>query len=611
MTFHLGLATTLSPAASGPAEFVTGVLPQLARTARITCFVEHPDQVDAHLREYCAIRPLTERADPSVDLLVYHIANNLIQAAVYDAAMDGPPGLLEIHDGSLHHMLATQTIGASNPGGYQDLLASAHGRDGAALARLRLREGHPPGIEQFMFDLLKDLLDRHLGALVHNRYAADLIALRAPSLPIWVVPLSAPPPAPAVDRAILGLPPDTLVIAHFGFVTPPKRPYLLLEAFARLRAAGCDCHLLFAGRDDTAGQLTAEIRRLGLEGHVSVTGYLDREEMDRLIATVDIVVSLRFPHVGETSATLGAALGAGRPVVVQETGSWSELPEQAVLRIPAVGDEVAALTEALHHLATQPQARARLGAAAGAYAAQQLGVDRYASGVVEAARALSHSSRVPPAQQVRERRAAIDALFAAGDSQLTTATLLAGPNGTGVQRDHLARIPPARPGGRLLDVTTDAPGAASLLRLLECVWGYEVRSCQVGPSGDPERGRGRLGRTAPGGHFDRAADSAPGSAHTGALAPGTIGELPYECATFDTVSCGEGLPADPAPRAALLAEINRVLRPGGILVLSVGVQPGPLAVQLDRAGLSTEGIVATGPASCSAVARKVAIPISA
>ncbi|MGH2717679.1 MAG: hypothetical protein ACRDJU_03730, partial [Actinomycetota bacterium] len=100
---HIGLATTLPPVPTGPAEFVAAVLPALSRTCTVTCLVDEPSAVDPALGEQFAVRPLTDRTDPSIDLVVYHIANNLQQAAIYDAAMDGPPGLLEIHDGSLHH----------------------------------------------------------------------------------------------------------------------------------------------------------------------------------------------------------------------------------------------------------------------------------------------------------------------------------------------------------------------------------------------------------------------------------------------------------------------------------------------------------------------------
>ena len=581
--FHLGLATTLPPAPTGPAEFVAGALPALAAAARITCFVSDPDAVEPALARRFAMRPLAERDDPSVDLLVYHIANNLHQVAIYDAAMEGPPGLLEIHDGSLHHMLATRMLASDDVDTYRHLLARTHGPAGDRLARLRLG-GQPPGVELFLLDALGDLLDRHLGAVVHNRYAADLIALRAPAMPTWVVPLSAPAPVPAAPRAALGLPAARLLVAHFGFVTRPKRPFLLLDAFAELQARVGGCHLLFAGEDDTEGELLQAIAARGLGDAVTVTGYLAREEMDALISTVDIVVSLRFPHVGETSATLGAALAAGRPVVVQETGSWAELPESAVCRVPATGDEVGALADSLEGLARDPGARARLGESARRYAAEALGTGRYAGGVVAAAQAIALGPRVPPARILAERRAAVAGFLAASQSRLTTGSLLANawsaPTGPGPRRADLealeahlpalARLPAGGPHSRMLSL-----GAApSLLGVLECVWGYNV-----------------VGRCEP------AAEAGP---------------LPYECAAFDVVACWDRLPADASAAGGVLAEINRVLEPGGCLVLTTAdFTDSELAELLEPAGMAPipHPDADARPTRAVVAARKTGLPV--
>ncbi|HLI57502.1 MAG TPA: glycosyltransferase, partial [Actinomycetota bacterium] len=454
--------------------------------------------------------------------------------------------------------------------------ARTHGPRGEQLAQLRLG-GQPAGIELFMFDALLDLLDRHLGAVVHNRHAAEMLALRAPELPTWVVPLSAPAPAVAVSHESLGLPAGKLVIAHFGFVTRPKRPFLLLGAFARLRRVNPGVHLLFAGQDDTNGELTAEIERLDLAGDVTVTGYLAREEMDALISSVDIVVSLRFPHVGETSATLGAALAAGRPVAVQETGSWAELPESVVLRVAASGDEEAALAEALAGLVANPAQRAQLGQAARTYARETLGAEGYAVGIARAATAVSLGSRVPPARQLDERRSAVARFMAGGRDRLTTGTLIdAGWAGSGdplpVHRTALAKIPPARSGGRLLDIG----GGPALLRLLECVWGYQV---VAGPA-DPRE------------------------------------PLAQPAGAFDVVTCWD-LPAGHHEGADLLAEINRVLAPGGVMVLATS-SVGDLTLRrlLPEAGLSDDeltcvdgrGDPTTEPGPVVAVARKVGLP---
>lgn len=563
MSLHVGLATTLPPAPTGPAEFVAGALPQLAEAARISCFVDDPARVEPTLAERFRIRPLAERADPDIDVVVYHIANNLAQLPVYHAAMEGPPGLLEIHDGSLHHTLADLTLGAEDAEAYQALLRRYHGAAGQRLADLHV-QGHRGGIELFMFDLLKGVLDRHLGAVVHNRYAADLVGLRAPALPVWVVPLSAPAPAPAALRADVGLPDDGVVIAHFGYVTRPKRPFLLLEAFARLRASGRACHLLFAGEDDTAGHLAEEIDRLGLRPHVTVTGYLEREQMDRLISTVDIVVSLRFPHVGETSATLGAALAAGRPVVVQATGSWGELPGDAVLVVPAGGDEVGELALALERLASDAAERRRLGEAAHAYASGSLGAGRYAHGVVDAARAVALSPRVPPSARLEERRADISAFLDRRD-RLTNGTLL---RNAPAPVEALRALPPARPGARLLDIGGPPP----FLRLLECLWGYDVA---VGPP-----------------------------AAAGLEAPEA---LPFDCGAFDVVTCWDANPGVTVD----LAEVNRILVPEGLLVWTSSSGPSGARRALDRAGMAADAVWQCDEGPTVALARKVTLPAPA
>jgi len=290
-----------------------------------------------------------------------------------------------------------------------------------------------------------------------------------------------------------------------------------------------------------------------------VTGYLERGQMDRLISTVDIVVSLRFPHVGETSATLGAALAAGRPVVVQATGSWGELPGHAVLVVPAGGDEVAELAGALEALAADPAERRRLGEAALAYAAGSLGAGRYAHGVVDAARAVALSPRVPPSARLEERRAGIAAFLDRTD-RLTNGTLL---RSAPAPVEALRALPPARPGARLLDIGGPPP----FLRLLEGLWGYEVESRPR--SGDP-----------------------------GAPEP-----LPDACGAFDVVTCWDA-PVD-------LAEVNRILAPEGLLVWTSSSVAGGARYALDRAGMAADAVWRSEDGPTVALARKVTLPASA
>jgi SAM-dependent methyltransferase len=187
---------------------------------------------------------------------------------------------------------------------------------------------------------------------------------------------------------------------------------------------------------------------------------------------------------------------------------------------------------------------------------------------------------VPPSTQLEHRRADVAAFLAKATERLTTGTFLMGAPAPVAA---LGALPPARPGARLLDMG----GSPAFLRMLECVWGYEVRGCL--PAGMPAPGR-RLS-----GHVD--------------LADPATGALPYECAAFDVVTCWDGPVVD-------LAEVNRVLRPEGLLVLTCrsSAQSNQLANhlalrrRLEEAGLSTEAVSDAGEGLTLAAARKVGLP---
>ncbi len=91
--------------------------------------------------------------------------------------------------------------------------------------------------------------------------------------------------APLVDegaaRAALGLDPGDFVIATFGFMTPAKRPAVLLRAFARLRLELPRARLLIVGEVsrhfDFERVFSAELRQ-----GVTVTG---RTELDASFST--------------------------------------------------------------------------------------------------------------------------------------------------------------------------------------------------------------------------------------------------------------------------------------------------------------------------------------
>jgi hypothetical protein len=136
---------------------------------------------------------------------------------------------------------------------------------------------------------------------------------------------------------------------------------------------------------------------LDLADAIVQTGWVSDAEYGELIAAADIVVDLRYPSGGETSASLGRALACGKPAVVTAHGSFLELPDAAVVKIPVGPGEEAALVAALGRLAADGPARRRLGEAARAFAARHHSLERSAAAYAEAIAA----TRMAPARAPR------------------------------------------------------------------------------------------------------------------------------------------------------------------------------------------------------------------
>ena len=71
----------------------------------------------------------------------------------------------------------------------------------------------------------------------------------------------------------------------------------------------------------------------------------------------DIVVQLRYPTAGETSAITLKIMGFGKPVIVSNVGSFSELPEDAVIKIDVNSNEEESITNAFMKLTNDKEYR--------------------------------------------------------------------------------------------------------------------------------------------------------------------------------------------------------------------------------------------------------------
>lgn len=359
---RLAWVSPFPPIRSGIADYSAELLPALADAAQVIRFAPAPWAVD--LKPAGPTYPLAElpRRASGLDLILYHLGNNPYHLGIYDLALR-LPGVVVLHDYTLHHLVARCTIHGGDVAGYLWHLAYERGPAGAAMA---LRRAHRifSEREQFLDPLNRVLLDRSRGVIVHSRWAADQIGRAHPGLPVRIVPhhlMAAPAGKREEFRQRLGIGPEEVLLASLGFLNAQKRLDRFLEAYAALRPDHPEVRCFLVGEPDPALDLPGLLERLGLTGQVVITGYVPPEELYGYIAACDISVNLRYPSAGETSGAVVRLLGSGKAVLVSNMGQYAEWPDDVCLKVDPGPGEVAMLVYYLRWLLENPAARRALG----------------------------------------------------------------------------------------------------------------------------------------------------------------------------------------------------------------------------------------------------------
>jgi glycosyltransferase involved in cell wall biosynthesis len=307
------------------------------------------------------------RVPRGVDVSLYHVGNLAETHGWIVDALRRRPGVVVLHDYVLHHLVAGLTLGRGDRLAYLDAMQAEAGPVGRLLAHGVIDGLLPPLWEQrpHEFPLSAPVVELSTGVLVHSRYVEGRVREDGWTGPVWRVPLAAPLPPPPGEPPTLPRDADPLIVS-VGHLNTAKRIPELLRAFARLREGRPEAMLVLAGAPAQGFDVSGQIDQLGLEDGRDVVqlDYVSDELLWELLRASDVCVTLRFPTMGETSAAAVRALALGRPLVVTDVGWFSELPDEAALKIPVGPTEVDALTAGLESLAADPARREAMGRAA-------------------------------------------------------------------------------------------------------------------------------------------------------------------------------------------------------------------------------------------------------
>lgn len=267
------------------------------------------------------------------DYKIYNIGNNpYFHSYIYEVALNYP-GTIILHDYILYYLF----IGYYENSGklYSKIYENAGGK-GINVIKNKIKTVRPNSLLEIkdiahLLPLNRELLNKSKDIIVHSLYTRDMILQQYPNLDILkinMVDMNCQKDN-TIDRDIFSkkfkINENAFVVASFGNVSNTKQNHLVCEAVNKLASQGLDIYYIMVGDGNYVDHLICD--------RIIKTGFVEREFYDAILDRCDIVANLRYPSMGETSISLIHAMGKGKVCMVTDNAWFSELPDDAVVKI--------------------------------------------------------------------------------------------------------------------------------------------------------------------------------------------------------------------------------------------------------------------------------------
>ena len=283
------------------------------------------------------------------DILVYNMGNYPPFHRDIHEVSKRHPGIVILHDRVLHHLFALDTWrrqGGSMDPTYVARMRAYYGEDGARVAR-RSVSGHLPVWEHdhevVKYPLDEEALQGALGAVTHTHEHARYLQgrwlgpVRALQHPAYgdVLAKGASAAAEPVRRRDDG----RIQLTTIGHVNANKHSDSVIRMLAADAELARMVHYTIVGPIDEGNPYAAQLRELMRSvRHVSaeMLGWCEEDELDRLMAAIDVFINLRHPVMESGSGTLMRELRSdGRSYASTAVASANSRPGPARASRPA------------------------------------------------------------------------------------------------------------------------------------------------------------------------------------------------------------------------------------------------------------------------------------
>ncbi len=365
----LAYFSPLPPQRSGISDYSEALIPELSNHYEVDLWVDGIQTDSSALKNYNIINyhnnNILDRL-PSYDAILYNLGNNPeYHSNIYDIFLKYP-GIIILHDYVLYYLITGYCLDyRHSKSEYIREFYHNYGSSGINKVKRLLRAKKNP--LQFenpeQYPLLKRVMENAVGIIVHSDSTRSMIIENGyPENRIENINqinynnmiLSYPEGEKQELREKYGITNQDILVSSFGYIAPTKRNQQIAEVIKEIQTTKNAVKYLMVGEGNYIDGL--------LDENTKKTGFVAMRDFEILLSCSDIVVNLRDPSMGETSATLLRAMMAGKPCVVTDIAWFSELPDEVVIKIPNNrGQEKENLKKELELLINDSAKRKRIG----------------------------------------------------------------------------------------------------------------------------------------------------------------------------------------------------------------------------------------------------------
>jgi glycosyltransferase involved in cell wall biosynthesis len=237
-------------------------------------------------------------------------------------------GIVYLHDMVLHHIMGWITWMQDDAKSYFNLLEKWYGSNVSLMCGELMKQGVMPWECDVVTELplFEEMIQYADACVVHSEFAKKRVKEVFPDLNVYKL-LHV-----LKGMEVVGEKSDTdrgkVKIGIFGGIEANKNVDVILKSLSNFKAdkSFWEAHIVgsVGNRCDDIPRLP---EKLGIEKNVFFHGRLDGENFNALLADMDIVISLRYPTMGETSGIVARTMQMGIPVIVNNIGWYGELPD--------------------------------------------------------------------------------------------------------------------------------------------------------------------------------------------------------------------------------------------------------------------------------------------